>query len=150
MRSIVVKYVDIHSGFLFSASYQSLALLYWWVTLSPITVWMKISIFVYSFSLIDLISFRAPAHSNRDDLDVDGSIISHIRIVWSIYSNHFSFQDRVSWTLLSANMDRPAIEDVWPSCPWLSWSPMFPPIIEVRLSYSWIDGFARSSTFGSI
>ena len=86
----------------------------------------------------------------RTDLDVYGSIISHISSAWSKYPNPSSFQDWVVWTLLSVNTKRTSIENVWPSYPGLSWSPLLPTIMEVHWAYSWTDCFVCSETSGSL
>ena len=94
--------------------------------------------------------FRAPAHSNCTDLDVYGSVISHISSEWSRDSNPSSFQYRVSWTLRSTNMECTSVEYILPGCPWISWSKLLPKFMEVCLAYSWTYFFARSVTSGSL
>ena len=123
--------------------------LYLWnieLVLGP-TIWSSFSLLWFYLLYFP---FRDTAHASRTGLDVDGSIISHISSVWSRDPNPSSLQDWVIWTLLSANMECTAIEAVWPHFPWLSWSSLFPPIIEVRLAYSWIDWFSCSATSGSL
>ena len=89
-------------------------------------------VFIFNFVVLSLVFyFRDPAHAERTDLDIDGSIISHISSAWSRDPNISSFQYWSSWTLRSANMNRTSIEDVWPRLPCLSWSPLFPPFMEV-------------------
>ena len=120
MHSIVVKSVDIHCGFSFYALYQSPAFLLTFMMLAfkqrgsddyltgvicaELLVGNNVTNnglnelfnFFYSWSLIDWMSFRDPAHANRNYLDIYGSIISHISSVWSRDPNTSSFHDRFS------------------------------------------------------
>ena len=63
------------------------------------TIWYLFSLLWFYISYFP---FRSPAHANRTDLDVYGSIISHISSARSRYTNPLSFQYRLIWTLLSA------------------------------------------------
>ena len=77
-------------------------------------------------------TFRDPVNTTRTDLDVDGSIISHISSAWYIDPSPCYFQYWVNLTLRSANMDRTSVEDVWPRRPRLSWENLITPTTEGR------------------
>ena len=91
-----------------------------------------------------------PAHATRTDLDVDGSIISHLTSAWSRDTNTFSSQYCVRWNIRSSKMDNTAAKDVWPILYWLTWKPLLPLIDKLHQTYYWIDHFARYETSGSI
>ena len=104
-------------------------------------------VFVFTFVVLSLIfSLQGSWNANCTDLDVYGSILSHISSAWYRYPNPSYLQDRVIWTLYSANMERTSIEDVWPHFPWIYQAPPLPPIMNMHWEYSWIVWFARSAT----
>ena len=99
---------------------------------------------------ISYFPLRAPVQDTWTYLDVYVSIISHISSAWSRSPNHYSFQDRVSLTLHSENIEYTGIEYLWPHWPCLSWAPLITPIMEVCWAYSWMEWFTHSETSGSI